>query len=192
MTYQSIPAKKLIVFSIAKVINSGEECTFERLVKECFDRFPKKFSFYRYPNWPDSLKLDRPIRDLRDIDGFIEGNNSTRFKLTSLGMKYVKSVTKEISLQKSGRYKQKEILSTRPKKEEKILRIIKQGEEFLTFQRNRDTYIPTEPMIKKIAFSTEETPTEKVKLKLKKLIKLAKLANENELTSFFKYCIERL
>jgi len=50
--------------------------TFEHLVKECFDRFPESFSFYRYKNWPDSLKLDRPIRKLRRNYGYIKGKKA--------------------------------------------------------------------------------------------------------------------
>jgi len=63
-----------------------EKCTFERLIKECFTLFPETFSFPKYPQWPDSLKLDRQLRTLRKRK-LITGNPRTYFSLTKLGKK---------------------------------------------------------------------------------------------------------
>ena len=59
--YTHIPIEHLILLGIYLVIEKGETCTFENLVAECFHQFPKVFSFKRYPQWPDSLKFDRPL-----------------------------------------------------------------------------------------------------------------------------------
>ena len=63
-----------------------EKCTFERLIKECFTLFPETFSFPKYPQWPDSLKLDRQLRTLRKRK-LITGNPRTYFSLTRPGKK---------------------------------------------------------------------------------------------------------
>jgi len=74
----------LIVFSLYSVVSKGEECDFERLIKECFSLFPGDFGFYKYPQWPDSRKLDRPLRLLREHK-LIKGEPGTFFSLTKEG-----------------------------------------------------------------------------------------------------------
>ncbi|MBU3934860.1 hypothetical protein KKC00_02790 [Patescibacteria group bacterium] len=74
----------LILFSIYSIISNNEICTFDRLIKECFTLFPELFGFTRYPIWPDSRKLDRPLRGLRN-EKLIRGDPRTEFFLTRAG-----------------------------------------------------------------------------------------------------------
>ena len=74
----------LILFCIHSVVQNNEQCSFERLVKECFTLFPDTLKFERYPIWPDSRKLDRPLRFLRD-EKLIIGGPKTYFMLTKSG-----------------------------------------------------------------------------------------------------------
>ena len=76
----------LILFSIYSVTSNREKCDFERLIKECFTLFPENFSFSKYPDWPDSRKLDRPLRTLRQRK-LIKGDPKTFFTLTKTGQK---------------------------------------------------------------------------------------------------------
>jgi len=83
----------LILFGINSITENKEKCTFERLIKECFTLFPETFSFSKYPQWPDSRKLDRPLRTLRKIK-LITGNPKTFFSLTKLGKKIAEETSK--------------------------------------------------------------------------------------------------
>jgi len=74
----------LILFCIHSVILNSEQCSFERLVKECFTLFPDTLKFIRYPIWPDSRKLDRPLRALRK-EKLIIGDPKNYFILTKTG-----------------------------------------------------------------------------------------------------------
>jgi len=76
----------LILFALYSVASNKEKCDFERLVKECFTLSPETFSFSKYPQWPDSLKLDRQLRTLRKRK-LIKGDPKTSFSLTKLGKK---------------------------------------------------------------------------------------------------------
>jgi len=84
--YKGAGINDLILFSIYLVKEQKRKCTFERLVKECFSLAPEVFSFSQYPEWPDSRKLDRPLRSLRD-KRLIIGDPASRFGLTKDGEK---------------------------------------------------------------------------------------------------------
>lgn len=89
--YETIEMQDLIVFSIYSVIRKKETCTYERLVAESYTQFPKVFSFKRYPQWPDALKFDRPLRTLRN-KGLIVGTVRDHFELTEFGRAKAKEI----------------------------------------------------------------------------------------------------
>lgn len=84
--YSKIAINDLIIFAMHSIRNNEKECSFEDLVNECFELFPKTFAFFKYPEWPDSRKLDRPMRYLRK-KGLIKGDPKTCFSLTQKGKK---------------------------------------------------------------------------------------------------------
>lgn len=97
--YGKMSINQLILFCIYSVNSNEEKCTFERLIKECFTFFPKVFSFINYSNWPDSRKLDRPLRTLRKRK-LIKGDPKTFFTLTSQGNQKAKELARLFSQKK--------------------------------------------------------------------------------------------
>jgi hypothetical protein len=81
----------LIVFSIRSIKEKGKKCSFEKLVEECFVLFPKAFYLDNLAQWPDSRKLDRPLRDLREKK-IISGSPEQGFNLTKSGEKIAKAI----------------------------------------------------------------------------------------------------
>jgi len=82
----NLPINDLILYCIHSIVSNNEECSFDRLLKECFTLFPESIEFQRYPIWPDSRKLDRPLRFLRN-QRLIIGEPKTFFILTLEGKK---------------------------------------------------------------------------------------------------------
>jgi len=82
--YERIGIASLILFSIHSLNSKKEECTFGELVRECFLLFPEAFKLSEYPRWPDSRRLDRSLRSLRQ-KGLIKGDPKTFFSLTKKG-----------------------------------------------------------------------------------------------------------
>jgi len=82
--YYKISIQDLILVCFR--INSSEKISFEKLLKQCFKLFPKKFGFQEYSKWPDARKLDRPLRTLRKRK-LIAGNPQKSFYLTKNGRK---------------------------------------------------------------------------------------------------------
>jgi len=91
----SFSVNDLILFCVHSVILNSEQCSFDRLVKECFTLFPDTLKFQRYPIWPDSRKLDRPLRLLRN-EKLIIGDPKTYFLLTKLGEQKASEVAKSL------------------------------------------------------------------------------------------------
>ena len=91
----NFPVNDLILFCIHSVVANNEQCSFERLVKECFTLFPETLKFERYPIWPDSRKLDRPLRALRD-EKLIIGDPKSYFILTKSGEKRTETISKAL------------------------------------------------------------------------------------------------
>jgi hypothetical protein len=89
----SVTVEDLILFCVHSVISNSEQCSFERLVKECFSLFPDSVKFMRYPIWPDSRKLDRPLRALRK-ENLIIGDSKSYFLLTKYGETKVTEISK--------------------------------------------------------------------------------------------------
>jgi hypothetical protein len=91
--YINKSVNNLILFSIYSISTKKERCSFEELIKECFTLFPRAFGFPRYQKWPDSRKLDRPLRWLRKKK-LITGNPKTYFSLTKIGKKIAEELMK--------------------------------------------------------------------------------------------------
>jgi len=93
LNFSKASIEDLILFCIHSVVLGNEQCSFERLVKECFTLFPDTLRFPRYPIWPDSRKLDRPLRALRN-EKLIIGDPKTYFILTKEGEQKAVEVSK--------------------------------------------------------------------------------------------------
>ena len=84
--YSKQSINDLIIFAMGSIMNDKKECSFEELVKKCFILFPKMFDLSGFPKWPDTRKLDRPLRDLRKRK-MIERDPKSNFSLTKSGKK---------------------------------------------------------------------------------------------------------
>jgi len=90
--YKRVSINNLILFGIYLVSTNSKKCTFEALTKRCFTLFPKTFALSGY-RWPDTRKLDRPLRTLRD-KRLISGDPQTTFSLTKKGKKTALQIAK--------------------------------------------------------------------------------------------------
>lgn len=186
--YSNLPSDQLILFAILTIKRSGEECTFERLIKECFTLFQKSFNFHRYPQWPDSLKLDRPLRDLRNRN-LITGNNTTRFELSRLGERYGLEIEKKLS---GSAFIGKKIKSNLGRKEKRLLEMIKNSNEYKNFLINKDRTEINTSDLKRLFLGTMETPNIVISKNIQSLKSIAEDIEDNHLLSFFHFCLKKI
>ncbi len=101
--YKDKRISDLILLTMYLMERDNKKSFFERLLKECFILFPKVFSFSEYPHWPDSRKIDRPLRTLRKRK-LVTGTPRTYFSLTASGAKIAEEVLKSFK-QKTLKFK---------------------------------------------------------------------------------------
>lgn len=74
-------------------VGSKKGCTFERLLKECYNLSPSSFCFPANTKWPDARKIDRPLRTLRR-KGLVKGSPDSSFSLTQKGKRVAEELAK--------------------------------------------------------------------------------------------------
>ncbi|EKD27730.1 MAG: hypothetical protein ACD_79C00601G0003 [uncultured bacterium] len=188
--YMNLKISDLILFAIYSIKKNNEVCTFERLVAECFNNFPKSFCFKRYPQWPDSLKFDRSLRTLREkglIIGGVGGNYSPgQMSLTSVGINIAKKIDNifeqnEIIFNKKSPEKPRSI-------DEKLIQQLELNLIFKKFNNNPKTFTITDPEFRNLLKCTLETPERIVIQNFNYLYQLARLYKKVRIIEFLNYC----
>ena len=184
--YTNVGLENLILYGVYLISKRKEICTFEKLVEECFSRFPKVFAFKRYPEWPDSLKFARPLRKLRE-KGMIVGIIKDSFSLTKFGEQ--KAIETEDILKKTniGFFKKRKDSQERSI-EDRLIAYIKDCDSFKKYINNPSNFKISEPEFKKLLRCTLETPLRVIKQNLEYYKKLANSYKEDELASFLLSC----
>jgi len=182
--YNGLAKENLILFGIYSVTRKGEICSFERLVKECFILFPRAFGFARYPEWPDSLKFDRPLRTLRKR-GLLVGGSKTLFSLNRFG----EDIAKETGEVLTG-FSPKAKTTQKPVRgaDTALIYSLKESPAFKKFLESKESFSSTEMEIRNLLRCTLETPLRVVKQNLQYSKNLANDYNESNLFAFLEAC----
>ncbi len=185
-TYMKVALNDLILASIYLVKLKNETCTFERLVAECFNNFPKAFSFKRYPKWPDALKFDRPLRTLRE-KGLIVGSPKDKFSLTKYGETKAIDILKKLkkgTVDKSDKISQLSVRSA----DDRIIEYIKNSPAFIRYLNSPKRFSITDQEFRNLLRCSLEAPARIVKQNLQYYFNVAKEYNEPEIIQFLISC----
>ena len=181
--YSLMPLTKLTILAISEIINNGEECAYERVVKECFDLFPKRFGFRRYPEWPDGSRIKIEVLRCRD-NGWITGNEKNGYQITSLGRRVVQEILNELqgdNVKKPGRKPPRE-------RGETIINYLNQSEPYKRFKQNKGVFNISEEEFRRLLVATFETPHRVLRQNLKYCLDICEQYGEHNLIEFLKEC----
>ena len=181
--YEKIALTKLTIFAIQEISENGEECAYERVLKECFTLFPKRFCLQRYPEWPDGSRIKIEIHRCRD-NGWITGNEKNGFHITLLGKRVAQEVFIELQEEK---VKKQRIGQTRDRGDT-VIKYLKESEPFKRFMQNREDFNVSEGEFRRLLVATFETPPRVLKQNLNYCLDICKEYGENELYEFLKEC----
>jgi len=184
--YLNLGLQNLILIGVFFVLEKKETCTFERLIAECYQNFPKAFSFKRYPEWPDALKFDRPLRTLRER-GLIVGTVKDVISLTEFGKE--KAIKLAKILEKSTEKIQKNYLTSQTRSaDDRLIEFVKSTSHFKDFLTNKENFDITEAEFRSLLRCTLETPVRILKQNLEYYLNTARSYNERKLIDFLLFC----
>lgn len=181
--YTLISLTKLTIVAIYEIVNNGEEAAYERVVKECFVLFPKRFSFQRYPEWPDGHRIEMEIMRCRD-NGWLTGKEKIGFQITSLGRRVAQEVLKNLQ---EGKVKKLGAGQIRDRGDA-VIKYLKKSNSFKRFQQSREHFSISEGEFRTLLVATFETPPRVLKQNLKYCLDICEQYRERELYEFLKEC----
>jgi len=178
---------ELLTYCVWKILKRKEQCTFERLVVECFVTFPKHFSLKGYPQYPDSARINKSWLRCRTDRGWITGSVKLSFSLSPAG----ESVAKRIaSIEKPSLGVRK---STRDRtREQSLVRHVRNQSPFIRFRQKRSVFRPNPNDICLIASCTLDTPFLTKKENLMQLVDAAKSESDKDVLAFLQLCLNEL
>jgi len=151
------PLDDLVVYCVREILAAGEECTFERLVYECFTRFPAAFSLIRYPQWPDSARINKCWLRCRTDKGWIVGSVKEGFRLTAAGERVAEKVARTLE----GHSQPQElpaVAKTFRERHDAMVARMRQSPLFARFAASPQTFAATEMELRQLLSATLETP----------------------------------
>jgi hypothetical protein len=184
--YTLLSLTKLTIFAIHEIAHHDEECAYERIVKECFTLFPKRFSFRRYPEWPDGSRIKIEILRCRD-NGWVTGNEKNGFQITSLGRRVAEEVLIELQ---HGPARELRPTQTRDRGDT-VLSYLRKSEPYKRYQENKENFVITEEEFRKLIISTFETPPKVLEQNFNYCFDLCYEYGEKELCDFLEKCREQ-
>ena len=174
---------KLLAFAVGQVTAAGEECTFERLVCECFKLFPNEFGMQRYPDWPDSVRVDKTWRRCRTDKGWIIGSVQEGFRLTDRGSQIVSNLGRILDTDEPSA----PLVNTSSRARERheaMLKYIRRQPAFADYQADPDGFELTESGLRVLLNGTLETPHRVLRQNLHAYQNAAEVHKDAEVASF--------
>lgn len=179
MMNRKLSVAELVLSCISNVLKKKKRCTFGNLIEECFYSYPDVFSLSDHPQWPDTLRLDRPLRKLRDMR-YISGSPSTYYLITNSGKQALLSVNSSLISKEEKKKQQKVIRSPLLSN----LKEIEKSEDYKEYLGNVERYKPNNMRIRYLTKFTLETPAKALVSYLVDLRDLASERKKSQLTNF--------
>ena len=183
-----ISIDELVIYGVYRIYQSGEECTFERLVYECFTLFPHEFSFKRYPQWPDSARVNKSWLRCRTDKGWLIGTVKESFRLTDLGITMAKRVEKKLNMKKVSPSDSQKAKVRDRERYDSILRNLRESDIYKEFINNPEKFILDETSFRQLLGCTLETPVRIIKQNLQQYQYAADVYKETNVISFLSTC----
>ena len=182
---------QLLTYAVGQVAAAGEECTFERLVYECFTLFPKQFAMQRYPEWPDSVRVNKTWLRCRTDRGWIVGSVQEGFRLTQGGEVVASKVARTLGKDPAAANQTNEGNRAR-ERYEAMLRYVRRQPSFQAYQADPGAFTLSEPGLRVLLNATLETPRRVLRQNLRAYQNAAAAYEDAEAAEFLTACGEML
>lgn len=177
---QKTSLDNMILLSLFSVLETKNVCSFSDLVKECFTRYPTYFSLSEIPEYPDSLKLDRPLRSLK-YKGLLKGSPRTNLSFTKAGKEHYYKFNKA----NGGKSLPKQKNTTRSPLLRKAEEVLK-SKDFNMYKKSPSKFSPSNMRFRSIMEVTLETPKKVLLTKIRFLTDIARRKDEKIMVKYLK------
>ncbi len=187
----SLPSlDELLAYAAWRVIEAAEECTFERLVYECFTLFPDAFGLKRYPQWPDSARVNKAWLRARTDKGWLVGSVQEGFRITETGFRVARRVASQ--LETSDHFGSRPSTGRSRERFEALIKVIRNDAVFKRFKDKRKQLILTEMDFRRLLGATMETPSRVLRQNLNAYLNAAIAYGDDDVVDFLRTCERKM
>lgn len=177
---------ELLVYCVYRILERGEDCTFERLVAECFTLYPKEFGLRGYEHWPDSARVNKAWLRCRTDRGWITGSVKDGFHLTEQGRQVA------LKVQQSGKIDSKRGMDPGSTRSHAMVLRIRKSPAFQRYRRDPKTFRVSEMEFRSMLKATMETPPRVLRETINAYKNAAEDVKDEEVIDFLTRCIQNM
>ena len=183
--YSSMGMNDLVLYAMLQIDGDIKALEFEDIAAACFLLFPLKFAMEKYKDWPDAVRVNKRVVDLRSL-GFITGNNTAGYLLAISGKERAMVTMNKLKLTNSGKNKSRR--ATSPKASQ-LINMIQNQDSFQRFLHKREKAEITEGEFRRLLSSPIGTAPRKIRQNLEHVKSLITSGDkEKEIHDFLKFC----
>lgn len=184
---------KLVVHCVYRILSRGEECTFERLVAECFTLYPREFCLRGYEHWPDSVRVNKAWLRCRTDRGWITGSVKDGFRLTPEGEKVALKIESDLGAGSHTELsRDTRASSAASSRAEGLVATIRQTSAFARYKKEPHACKLTEMELRSLLGATMETPPRVLRETINAYRNAANEVGDNEVSEFLSFCLRNM
>ena len=136
--YSNIAMNDLVVYAMHKIEGDTTALDFEDIVYACYKIFPMKFGMEKHHDWPDALRVNKRVVDVRS-KGFVTGGYKSGFFLSLSGIDRAFVTMKKLELSAGSAVKRKGALSRKGRsRASHLVNWVKSQDSFLRFLAGKE------------------------------------------------------
>ena len=178
---------ELLTYAVGQVTDAEEDCTFERLVYECFQLFPEQFRMQRYPDWPDSVRVNKTWLRCRTDRGWIVGSVQEGFRLTERGKRVTTKVARALGKENVPLPQPSEGGRAR-ERYEAMLKYVRRQPTFQAYHASPASLELSDADLRVLLNGTLETPRRVLRQNLRAYQDAAQVYGDAEVSAFLNVC----
>ena len=186
-SYERISYDDLVTYVVYRLTSGNgpnAQTTFEDIVAEAFNLFPKRFSLRGYPQWPDSAVVNKSWLRSRTDKKYIVGSVKDGFKLTQRGLEVAERVERQLGQRPTERSRQvKSELRTRSGR---LLRSIERSHQFQEFKNTSNLGNMTEYDLADVLLAMPDSPPARLVSNLEQFRDAARLYERRDVQEFLR------
>lgn len=116
--YENVDLNHLVMYAMGQLEEINADLSFENAVVAAFKIFPKKFSLLGFPEYPDSTRVEKRLRDCADRrKQWLGGKIRQGFVITNRGRRFIKEAENYLN----GLYSEKTKAPSQTRRKESLL-----------------------------------------------------------------------